>query len=250
MNKPSPRTPTSSAKPGSGQARAIRTPGRIPRLERISRGGQASYTDPDEDTTSEGTARHVRTYRNTVMATPDFRRSYEDTLEGSLDAEFPASLADALVSTDEFTQRVKRKIPLTTSDAIWSRERFHETLDEEQKSLEDASSVLERVRERTEELSDCSIRTASLERLPRFGRRTTTCSARANGCSIVPSERSERPDGPSDGRANPTRSTGTSTAISRPLSRAGGHRHRLGTDRESPIWNRRIQKGHTTVNEC
>lgn len=124
---------------------------------------------PDEGTATSGaTARLVQTYQNTVMATPDFRRSYEDTLEESLEIEFTASLADALVSSEEFTQLMKRKLLVASSDAIKRRERLNDTLDEERQSLEYIANVLECVSKKTEKLPDCSIQTASLEKLLRI----------------------------------------------------------------------------------
>jgi len=101
-------------------------------------------------------------YRMTVMETPDFETAYSTSLPEHLEAEFTASIADALLSDKPLTQKQKRDLLLATTDGINDRREFIQVLELE--SLQDIRETVTNVKSTFDELSPCSIQRASFDR--------------------------------------------------------------------------------------
>jgi hypothetical protein len=97
------------------------------------------------------------------MATPDFETAYSNSLPEHLEAEFTPSIADALLSDKQLTQKQKRDLLLATTDGINHRQTFIRTLETELESLQNVRDTVENVKSTLDELPPCSIESLSFE---------------------------------------------------------------------------------------
>jgi len=96
------------------------------------------------------------------MATPDFETAYSNSLPEHLEAEFTPSIADALLSDKQLTQKQKRDLLLATTDGIDHRQAFIQTLETELESLQRVRETVTNVRSTLNELP-CSIESLSFK---------------------------------------------------------------------------------------
>jgi len=102
-------------------------------------------------------------YRRTVMTTPGFETAYSNSLSEHLEMEFTPSIADALLSDKQLTQKQKRDLLLATTDGIDHRQAFIQTLETELKSLQRARDTIINIKLTIEEPPPCSIESHSFD---------------------------------------------------------------------------------------
>jgi len=98
----------------------------------------------------------AESYQETVMSTPDYRSTYGDSLVESLRAELTPSIADALCSETELTQKQKRNLLLATTRAIEEREIYCEILETERNSIQSIQSEISDINKALRQLPPCS----------------------------------------------------------------------------------------------
>jgi len=116
-------------------------------------------------------------YQRTVVATPDFEIAYSNSLPEHLEAEFTSSIADALLSNEQLTQKQKRDLLLATADGINRRQAFIQTLERELKSLQNVRETIYNAKSTLDELPPCSIERLSFESILRLGDYRSTLRA-------------------------------------------------------------------------
>lgn len=126
-----------------------------------------SHTHPVEETErqSEQTREIVQAYEETVLAESNFGITAEAALESSLELEFSEHLAETLLSSEPFTNRLKRKLLVQTSTLIDRRTSLQGTLEGEADSLATATGFLCDVASDVRDLPPCTVRNTSLEEL-------------------------------------------------------------------------------------
>lgn len=140
-------------------------------------------TDPESATETE---RLRAAYRETVMSSPDFEGGYGESLAESLENEFSASVANALLLEDRVTQRLKRDLLVGTNEAIERRGRVRDALDAERESVERVGRELADIERTLQDTPVPSLRTLSFEE---FVETWETCEALTARCERLLEER-------------------------------------------------------------
>lgn len=141
----------------------------------------------DPDTGTE-VGELLEVYRETVMSTPDFETTYGYSLAGSLRAEFPPAVANALLSDEQITQRRKRDLLMAINGAIEERQRFCQLLDTELESLRSVRTTVHNVHTTLEELPPLSVAELAFEEYAGVWETTEKLSER---CSRLLEQRQE-----------------------------------------------------------
>jgi len=117
---------------------------------------------PNEGSSGGGN-RILEEYQRTIMATPDFETAYNNSLPEHLEAELTPSIADALLSDEQLTQKQKRGLLLAATDGIDHRQAFIQTLETELESLQNTRDTVSKVKSTLDELPPCTTEGISFE---------------------------------------------------------------------------------------
>ncbi|SFR90750.1 hypothetical protein SAMN05216559_0831 [Halomicrobium zhouii] len=134
-------------------------------------------------TTGVATVRDA--YVETVMSVPHYDEEYGDSYVESLEAEFGADVAAALVQ-GHFGEYCKQSVLAKTEQALDERERFLSTLDAERESLADTEERIHTILDRVEGTVDDEDGKPSFSALE--GRRSTLQNLQAE-CDEVAADR-------------------------------------------------------------
>lgn len=110
-------------------------------------------------------ARVRETYRETVMSTPGFDKEYDESFREHVAAEFGDDTASLLTDGHHLNQPIKQLLAQQASQSARHRQLLLEGLTVEERSLEDADSRLEPVRETLSTVECADLSTESLSAL-------------------------------------------------------------------------------------
>lgn len=151
----------------------------------------------DDPGSGADTERLVESYRETVTASRDVGAAHGGSLGEVLRVEFGRPIADALLSGDELTHRLKRDLLLAINDAIERRQRIRDLLRVERKSLEKTRDELVDIERTLRELPVCSFRALPFEEFvvtwERYGALTDRCERLSQNRQFVVRELHDSP---------------------------------------------------------
>ena len=117
---------------------------------------------------SQTTETLLDTYRETVMAAPDFDEVYGDPLSEHLEHELSPNISVKFLSKEPFTQRFKRDLLVATSAAIERRTRVIQELDGELERLRSTRDELMAIETELAALPRCSVDDLPFEEFSRL----------------------------------------------------------------------------------